>query len=66
MYKSELARAAGVSSETMRRWLKEPKIQKQLKKLHVEPNSHLLPPKAVKLLAEHFVIDVEENPNNSQ
>lgn len=56
MYKYELAYAAGVSTRTFTRWLSMHTAQ--LRKLGVTPNTHLLPPSAVKYLCETFVIEL--------
>ena len=58
MYKSELARAAGVSPATFRRWLHQPDIAQRLRKLDVKPSDKILKPPAVEAIAEHFCIDV--------
>ena len=57
MYKSELARAAGVSSETFRRWLKTDKAM--LADMGVTPRQHMLHPKAVRYLCEKYDIEIE-------
>lgn len=58
MYKNELARAAGVSSDTFRRWMAS--SRNELKELGVTPNTKLLNPAAVRYLCEKFVIEIEE------
>ena len=57
MYKYELARAAGVSSETFRRWLHSD--TEALTAFGVTPRQQLLPPVAVRYLCEKYDIDVE-------
>ncbi|MGM9805825.1 MAG: hypothetical protein ACI3Z7_05240 [Candidatus Aphodosoma sp.] len=58
MYKNELARAAGVSSDTFRRWLSA--SRNELEALGVSPNAKLLNPAAVRYLCEKFVIEFDE------
>ena len=56
--KIELARAAGVSGETFRRWLKSDEAY--LKAHHVTAKTKILPPKVVKYLGEKYDIEVNE------
>lgn len=56
MYKYELANAAGVSSETFRRWLKSDKAF--LASMGLKPKQQLLPPKVVRYLCEKYDIEV--------
>ena len=56
MYKYELAYAAGVSSQTFRRWLITDRAA--LKAMGVSVKQRLLPPKAVHYLCEKYDIDV--------
>ena len=56
MYKFELAAYAGVSSQTLRRWMNG--YQTELDNMGVTRKSRLLPPAAVKFLCEKFSIDV--------
>lgn len=56
MYKNELAMAAGVSSETFRRWLLTDKAI--LDEMGITRKQKLLPPKAVRYLCEKYDIDV--------
>ena len=56
MYKYELADAAGVSSQTFRRWLITDRAA--LKSMGVSFKQRLLPPKAVHYLCEKYDIDV--------
>ena len=58
MYKNELARAAGVSSRTFARWLHHPSIRQRLEKYHISPRQQMLPPNVVRLICEHFDIDI--------
>ncbi len=57
MYKYELAAAAGVSTETFRKWLKSDKAV--LEEMGVAKQQQLLPPRAVRYLCEKYCIDVE-------
>lgn len=56
--KSELAAFAGVSNHTFSRWLKV--LEDDLRVLGISKNTKLLPPIAVKLICEHFCIDVDD------
>lgn len=56
MYKYELADAAGVSSQTFRRWLLTDKAA--LAAMGITPKQQLLPPKAVRYLCEKYDIEV--------
>ena len=55
--KIELARAAGVSGETFRRWLRTDAAY--LRANHITPKTKLLPPHVVKYLCEMYEIEVE-------
>ena len=59
MLKSELAEAAGVSRWTLQRWLKEPYMQQQLAKFPMKPKQKKLPGNLVKIICEHYVIDLD-------
>ena len=59
MTTAELAKAAGVSTETLRRWLKEPFIARQLAPLHLKKQQKKLPPSAVQIIANHYVITTD-------
>ena len=59
MFKSELAAAAGVSTRTLMRWLKEPYMQQQLKQFPLTPRQQKLPGRLVKIICEHYVIDLD-------
>ena len=54
--KSELARAAGVSVDTFRRWLKTDR--EFLRANNVQPKTKYLPPVVVKYLCEKYCIDM--------
>ena len=58
MYKSELARLAGVSANTFRRYLKS--RRDVLAEMGVTPRAQTLPPKAVKYIVDDYCIDVPE------
>ena len=55
--KIELARAAGVSPETFRRWLKTDHAF--LEANNIRPTTKLFPPKVVKYLCEKYCIEIE-------
>ena len=56
MSKQELASAAGVSVDTLRRWL-EP-YSKELSQLGYQPSMRILPPRIVQFICEKLCIDV--------
>lgn len=56
MLKRELADRAGVSVNTLNRWCKP--FQKELEAMGLQRKSKMLPPVAVKFLAEKLCIDV--------
>ena len=56
MTRQQLAFAAGISVDTLRRWL-EPHTQ-QLEALGMQPKMRVLPPKVVAYIVETFCIDV--------
>ena len=56
MYKYELANAAGVTSDTFRRWLHSDRVA--LKAMGISPKQKQLPPQAVRYLCEKYDIDV--------
>ena len=58
MYKSELARLAGVSSRTFARYLAA--HREELAKLGVSPQARMLPTKAVRFVCEDYCIDFPE------
>ncbi|MBQ3633017.1 MAG: hypothetical protein II952_01835 [Paludibacteraceae bacterium] len=57
MLKSELAKAAGVSLPTFRRWLLAD--QEELRQMGASPTVKILPPVAVKYLCEKYCIDID-------
>ena len=58
MYKSELARLAGVSANTFRRYLNT--RRDILAEMGVSPRSQTLPPKAVKYVVDDYCIDLPD------
>ena len=56
MYKSELARQAGVSTRTFNRWLMQ--HRQVLAQMGISPKQQLLPPKAVRYLCETYCIEL--------
>jgi hypothetical protein len=56
MTKQQLADRAGVSLNTLNRWMKP--LQQQLEELGMPPGARILPPSIVKFLADRFCIDV--------
>ena len=56
MYKYELANAAGVSTNTFRRWLNE--NTQNLARFGVKKRSQMLPPKAVSWICNQYGIDL--------
>lgn len=54
--KIELARAAGVSGETFRRWLRTD--ADFLRANHITPKTKLLPPHVVRYLCEKYDIEL--------
>jgi len=59
MTKSQLARKAGVSIRTLRRWLSDPNIQRLLKPMQLKKQQQLLPPSAVQIITEHYAIEID-------
>jgi hypothetical protein len=59
MYKSELARLAGVSANTFRRYLNT--RRDVLAKMGVSPRAKMLNPKAVKFIIDDYCIEIPEN-----
>ncbi len=55
--KQQLADLAGVSINTLNRWLAH--YQQELLALGMQRNARLLPPKVVLYIAEKFCIDLE-------
>ena len=58
MYKSELARLAGVSANTFRRYLNS--HRDVLAAMGVSPRSQMLPPKAVRYIVDDYCIDLPD------
>ena len=58
VYKSDLARAAGVSMSTMQRWCRE--HQAELTARFTPPRAKILHPLAVRYLCEHYCIELPE------
>lgn len=58
MYKSELARLAGVSDSTFRRYLNT--RRDVLSQMGVSPLAKMLPPKAVKYVVEDYCLDLPD------
>jgi lambda repressor-like predicted transcriptional regulator len=58
MTKRQLAKRAGVSQRTLQRWLDEPHMQELLAPFHLKKQQHILPPGAVKIICEHYVISL--------
>ena len=58
MYKSELARLAGVSTNTFRRYLNS--RRDVLAAMGVTPRSKTLPPRAVMYVVDDYCIDVPD------
>jgi len=56
MYKYELAMAAGVSTDTFRRWLISDRDV--FEAMGISPKQHLLPPVAVRYICEKYVIEI--------
>ena len=59
MTKSELAKAAGVCTDTLRNWLKDPYIQQQLAPMNLKKQQKKLPPRAVKIITDHYAIEID-------
>ena len=60
MTKSQLARAAGVSTRTLARWLHTDEMQALLKQYHIRPSRRQLPPVVVHKICEFFAIFPDE------
>ena len=56
MSKQQLADRAGVSLNTLNRWMKP--LQQELEKRGMLPGARMLPPSVVKFIADRFCIDV--------
>jgi len=59
MTKSQLARKAGVSEQTLRVWLRDPYIRQLLAPLKLKKQQILLPPAAVQILVNHYAIEID-------
>ena len=59
MTKKQLAKRAGVSIRTLRRWLNDPYMRERLAPFGIKKQQVLLPPKAVKIIIEHYGIEIE-------
>ena len=59
MSKTELARAAGVSRDTFRRWLADPYMQEMLKPFGLRKQQQILPPAVVQKICEHYAIEID-------
>ena len=57
--KSQLARKAGVTEQTLRVWLRDPYIRQQLAPLKLKKQQIILPPRAVQIIAEHYAIEID-------
>ena len=56
MSKQQLANRAGVSLNTLNKWMKP--LQEQLEAMGMPRNARMLPPNVVMFLAERFCIEV--------
>ena len=59
MTKAQLAKKAGVRYSTFWRWMQNPEIQAKLAPFVLNKNQHILPPKAVKIICEHYAIEID-------
>ena len=59
MTKAQLAKKAGVSYQTFHRWLANSNIQAQLAPFKLKKQQKLLPPAAVEIIANHYVIEID-------
>ena len=59
MTKQQLAKRAGVSRWTLRRWMQSPYMREQLAPYNLKKQQILLPPGAVEKIAEHYVIEID-------
>ena len=57
--KAQLAKAAGVHYTTFWRWMQNPKIQDKLAPFKLNKNQHILPPGAVKIICEHYALEID-------
>ena len=56
LHKNELARKAGVTPRTFRKWLKNPLVIEKLKATGYYERQKILTPKQVHILCIHFII----------
>ncbi len=59
MTKSQLAKKAGVSTRTLQNWLSDPYIQHLLQPLCLNKQQHILPPRAVQIIIDHYAIEID-------
>ena len=59
MTKAQLAKKAGVSGRTLYAWLTNPYIQTKLEPFNLKKKQKLLPPGAVEIIANHYVIEID-------
>ena len=59
MTKKQLARKAGVSIRTLRRWLADPYIQAQMAAMQLKKQQIKLPPRAVQIIIDHYAIEID-------
>ena len=52
--KSQLADEYGITTKKFREWLNIPFVHDKFKELHIDYNAHLIPPKGVSFIYEHF------------
>lgn len=57
MTHTQLVDCAGVSRRTLYKWLHP--YEDKLRKLGVQPNAKVIPPKAVRFICETFTIDID-------
>ena len=54
-----MAKKAGVSRWTLRRWLRDPYIRQQLAPYQLTEKQQLLPPGAVQIIINHYAIEID-------
>jgi len=59
MTKSDLAQAAGVSHDTLMRWINTPVMREKLAPYNLTKKQILLPPGAVEIICKHYVIEID-------
>lgn len=52
--KSELAAEYNVSIKCFRNWLNNPYVLERFRQMHINYNAHIIPPRGVKFIYEHF------------